>query len=140
MCVCVVWRSNKGVDKSKSLKGYKIQIGAKRFSLEEYRSTQERSTAWLAKESNRMVEFLQSRVEKGTKAWRRASLTSKSYLLQEAESTSRPAKMDWCRERGIQVMSLQHYGIMIGIGPERYEEAREGMSRSATERKQAATK
>ena len=29
-------------------------------------------------------------------------------------------------------MSLQHDGIMIEIGPERYEEARKGMSQSAT--------
>ena len=86
----------------------------------------------MANRSNRMVEFLKSRVEKGTRAWKRASLTAKSYLLQEAESTSRLAKIDWCKEKGIQVMSLQHDGIMMGIGPERYEEARKGMSQSAT--------
>ena len=103
------------------------------FSLEEYRSTQERSTKWMADRSKRMVEFLQSRVEKGTRAWDRASLTAKSYLLQEAESTSRLAKLEWCKEERIPVLSLQHDGVMIGIGAERHEEARRGMSKSATE-------
>ena len=127
------WKKKKGADKSKSLRRYKIQIGNEYFSLEEYRSTQERSTRWMADRSKRMVEFLQSRVEKGTRAWKRASLTAKSYLLQEAESTSRLAKLEWCKEERIQVMSLQHDGIMLGIGAERHEEARKGMSKSATE-------
>ena len=125
------WRKKKGADKSKSLKGYKIQIGEEYFSLEEYRSTQEKSTAWMASKSNRMVDFLQSRVEKGTRAWKRASLTAKSYILQEAESTSRLAKIEWCKEERIAIRGLQHDGIMVEIGPERFEEARKGMSRSA---------
>jgi len=126
------WRKKKGADKSKSLKGYKIRIGEEHFSLEEYRSTQEKSTAWMASKSNRMVEFLQSRVEKGTRAWNRASLTAKSYILQEAEFTSRLAKIEWCKEERISIRGLQHDGIMVEIGPERFEEARKGMSKSAT--------
>ena len=86
----------------------------------------------MADRSKRMVEFLQSRVEKGTRAWNRASLTAKSYLLQEAESTSRLAKLEWCKEKRIPVRSLQHDGVMIGVGTGRYEEARKGMSESAT--------
>ena len=126
------WRKKKEADKSKSLKGYKIPIGREFFSLEAYRDTQTQSTAWMAKGSERMVEFLQSKVEKDTRAWKRASLTAKSYLLQEAESTSRLAKMDWCKGEGIRVTSLQHDGIMIEVDEGRYEEARKGMSRSAT--------
>jgi hypothetical protein len=121
------WRKKKGADKSKSLKGYKIPIGKGFFSLEEYRDTQTKSTAWMAKESERMVEFLQSKVEKDTRAWKRASLTAKSYLLQEAESASRLAKMDWCKGGSIKVMSLQHDGIMIEVDEGRYEEARKGI-------------
>ena len=39
--------------------------------------------------------------------------TLKSYLLQEAEATSREAKIRWCEERGLAVTSLQHDGIFI---------------------------
>ena len=79
-----------------------------------------------------MVEYLRSRVDEGTRAWRKAPLTVKSYLLQEAESTSRLAKVRWCEGRGIQVMSIQHDGIMVKIGKDRHEEIRDGMSQRAS--------
>jgi hypothetical protein len=79
------WRKKKEADSGKSLKGYEIAIrkeGEKTFSLERYRKAQARSTEWMAGGSARMVEYLQSRVEEGTRSWRKASLTTKSYLLQ----------------------------------------------------------
>jgi hypothetical protein len=38
-----------------------------------------------------------------------------SYLLQEAEAVSRNAKIEWCDTNGIQVLNLQHDG-MVGFG------------------------
>ena len=72
-------------------------------------------------------------MDSGLDAWRKAGLTTKSYLLQEAEATSRLAKSEWCRQQGLVVTSLQHGGIMIEMGTERYTEARKGMSAAATE-------
>ena len=105
------WRKKKEADRTKSLKGYKIPTGKGFFSLEAYRDTQTQSTAWMAKGSERMVELLQSSVEKDTRVWKRAALTSKSYLLQEAESTSRLAKMNWCKGEGIRVRRDRPAGL-----------------------------
>ena len=129
------WRKKKEADTGKTLKGYEIRIGRdgeKVFSLEKYRKAQAQSTQWMADRSARMVEYLQSRAEKSTRSWRKAGLTTKSYLLQEAEATSRLAKAEWCREKGLEVTSLQHDGIMIGMETSRYEEASKGMSAAAT--------
>ena len=126
------WKKKKGADSSKTLKGYKIEVGDGHFSLEEYRQEQAQSTMWMATHSESMVEYLRSRVDEGTRAWRKAPLTVKSYLLQEAESTSRLAKVRWCEGRGIRVMSLQHDGIMVKVEKDRYEEIRDGMSQSAS--------
>ena len=41
--------------------------------------------------------------------------TVKSYCLQEAESTSRTAKLDWCHRNGHAVVSLQHDGLIIAF-------------------------
>ena len=65
-------------------------------------------------------------------SWRKAGLTTKSYLLQEAEATSRLAKAEWCREKGLGVTSLQHDGIMIDMEASIYKEASRGMSAAAT--------
>ena len=129
------WKKKKGADIRKTLRGYEIIIGKKgerTFSLEKYRKAQAQSTQWMAGRSTRMVEYLQSRVETGTTSWRKASLTTKSYLLQEAEAMSRLAKAEWCRERGLEVTSLQHDGIMIDMKENMYEEASKGMSAAAT--------
>ena len=129
------WKKKKGADIGKTLRGYEITIGKKgerTFSLEKYRKAQAQSTQWMADRSTRMVEYLQSRVETGTTSWRKASLTTKSYLLQEAEAMSRLAKAEWCREKGLEVTSLQHDGIMIDMKANMYEEASKGMSAAAT--------
>ena len=45
---------------------------------------------------------------------RKARLTVKSYILQEAEAAAREAKMGWCKRNGWQVWGMQHDGILIG--------------------------
>ena len=62
------------------------------------------------------------------------ALRLKSYLLQEAEATSRAAKMAWCAERGLNVVSLQHDGIVIDALPDGLsaDEAAELMSSAAS--------
>ena len=41
--------------------------------------------------------------------------TVKSYAFQEAESTSRTAKVAWCKRQGHAVLSLQHDGVMVAF-------------------------
>ena len=46
----------------------------------------------------------------------------KSYLLQEAEATSREAKIRWCVANGKKVFGLQHDGIVVQSGDDASEE------------------
>ena len=44
-------------------------------------------------------------------------LRVKSYLLQEAEAVSRAAKMEWCAQHGVRVVSIQHDGVVVASIP-----------------------
>ena len=89
------------------------------FSLEEYHTTIAHSTQHLINGARRMLDFVRNRaVGKNSKAadkqWERATRTVKSYILQEAEAASRMRKIWWCEANGVQVMGLQHDGILAG--------------------------
>ena len=43
-------------------------------------------------------------------------MTLKSYMLQEAEAASREAKLRWCGEHDVRVISLQHDGVVAMTG------------------------
>ena len=60
--------------------------------------------------------------------------TLKSYMLQEeAEAASREAKIRWCEQAGVRVVSLQHDGIVAIVGAgEESDSAAKGMAREAT--------
>ena len=47
-----------------------------------------------------MIECIRSVQNVGSKKWDKASLTAKSYILQEAEATSREAKLWECKKGG----------------------------------------
>ena len=70
-----------------------------------------------------MIECIRSVQDVNSKKWGKASLTAKSYILQEAEATSREAKLWECKKRGIQVGSLQHDGILCYVRKEEEAEA-----------------
>ena len=66
-----------------------------------------------------MIEYLRHHCQyKTNKAQKqdydKAPLKAKSYLLQEAEATSRLHKIRWCEANGVKVMGLQHDGILAG--------------------------
>ena len=46
---------------------------------------------------------------------KRPILRVMSYLLQEAEAVSRNAKIKWCEANGVEVLNLQHDGV-VGYG------------------------
>ena len=65
--------------------------------MERYRKTQLAATKSIEKGAKRMIECIRSAQNVGSKKWDKASLTAKSYILQEAEATSREAKLWECK-------------------------------------------
>ena len=103
----------------KTLKNTSVKDSTgKDFSMEKYRETQLTATKYIEKGAKRMIECIRSVQNVGSKKWDKASLTAKSYILQEAEATSREAKLWECKKRGIQVGSLQHDGILCYVRKE----------------------
>ena len=82
-----------------------------------------------------MVEFIREGKKPGSRDFKKAGRTAKSYVLQEAECTARNAKIhvSWCQSRGLRVTNLQHDGVVVaGIAPGEEEEAGRGMGEAAT--------
>ena len=77
-----------------TLKGFVIQLKSGRaFSLEAYRKANAGGTAWMAGRSARMLGMIQDIAGADPERRRKARLTVKSYILQEAEAAAREAKM-----------------------------------------------
>ena len=87
------------------------------FTLMAYREAQVGCTPDMAKGSARMIAMLNMRAAGNKKKEEKVERTLKSYLLQEAEATSRGAKVAWLRENGVRVMNLQHDGIFVDSLP-----------------------
>ena len=83
-----------------------------RFSLEEYRNEQVQGTRWMNSRATATLEFVRRMRQPGSAQYAKAEKTVKSYLLQEAEAASREAKMAWCVQHGVRVMSQQHDGVL----------------------------
>ena len=75
----------------------------------------------MAKGCEPALEFIRKCNRKGDKR-KDPKLTWKSYLLQEAEATSREAKIRWCVANGKKVFGLQHDGIVVQSGDDASEE------------------
>ena len=70
----------------------------------------------------------------------KADKTLQAYLLQEAEATSRAAKIRWCQQKGLEVANLQHDGIFVRTWDESQWSAKDierGMEQAASQRKRA---
>ena len=85
------------------------------FCFANYRNAQGSSTKWMAERSASMIECIRSRLHPSSDKWRKAPLTAKSYILQEAEATARCAKIAELRSEGIPIFNLQHDGIIAGV-------------------------
>ena len=103
------------------------------FSMDKYRKAQEMGTKWMTTRSERMVELLNGLHLKGKKKYKNKKLMAKSYMLQEAEATSREAKIRWAREKGIRVINLQHDGIVLMLDPEKEKETTRALQETASE-------
>ena len=104
--------------------------------MAEYKREQEQGTAEAMAESARALQYLErlwADKPKAKNSERARRTTLKSYLLQEAEAASREAKLRWCRENGVRVISLQHDGIVAMVrGSERTQQVADSMAASAT--------
>ena len=60
-----------------------------------------------------MIDFIKVHFTEKQRRDKRADLTAASYILQEAEATSREAKIRYCVANGIEVLNLQHDGIVV---------------------------
>jgi hypothetical protein len=114
------WAKLYGNPDRKTLRGTRLQLpDGTRYSFESYRHAQVACTAWMAQQSARMLQLVESTMtasdrQKGKDPAKRL----KSYLLQEAEAVARAAKMEWCEAHGVQVMGQQHDGIMVAHWPD----------------------
>ena len=69
-----------------------------------------------------------------SQTWK-ADKTLQAYLLQEAEATSRAAKVQWCQQNGLDVANLQHDGIFVRKWDETrwsVQDIEKGMERAAS--------
>ena len=123
---------------AQTLAGQKLQLqSGERFEPSVYKREQEEKTAAAMSESARALQYLQQmwagKVGRKDERSRRAAW--KSYMLQEAEATSREAKLHWCWCKGVRVISLQHDGIVVMIDGEGAQaQAAQDMARAATAR------
>ena len=125
-----MWEKKYGNPHKRTIKGMKVNVGTKWFSLEEYRKAQEAGTGWMLARTQRMLELL-NKVQIDKKHKNR-KLMVKSYILQEAEAVSREAKMTWAKGNGIRIMSMQHDGIVVQTDRDVTEVA-EGMEEAASD-------
>ena len=107
------WQKKHGNPHNRSLKYLKFRLNnGTLFSLAEYWQAQKSSTQWMWDNAGKeLQEFLGERNPKDD--LRSKQLRWKSYVLQEAEACCREEKIRWAREKGVEVTSLQHDGVIL---------------------------
>ena len=112
------WARTYGNPHGRTLRGHTVALrGGGVFSMEAYRRAQANGTAWMESRLTSMVDFIRAGRRPGSREYKKAGRTAKSYILQEAEATARNAKVAWCHANGLRVTDLQHDGIMVGELP-----------------------
>jgi hypothetical protein len=107
--------------RKRSLRGVNLVLGDEsgpqykgtKYSVSEYHAAQGRAAQWVAARSESMMDFIRAHFTEKQRREKRADLTAASYILQEAEATSREAKIKYCVANGIEVLNLQHDGIVV---------------------------
>ena len=92
------------------------------FEPREYWRAQKESTRWMWEHAGaELREYVQAMRPRATAAAHMG--TWKSYALQEAEAAGRNEKIAWAAREGMQVLSLQHDGVILGqVGPDGADE------------------
>ena len=132
------WSKKHPSTRAKSLAGMKEQLSTRGvvFAPSQYKKEQEAGTQQAMRESSRALQYLALLKHGGGETpagARKRRTTLKSYMLQEAEAASREAKLSWCQQAGIRVVSLQHDGIVaMVVAGEACDHAAQGMAKVAT--------
>ena len=87
--------------------------GGPAFDVRAYIRSQPARTQWLVAQCPRAHSFTQQMLAGQASA--HPDRTLKSYILQEAESVSRGAKVAWAEKIGADWISLQHDGVVIAL-------------------------
>ena len=122
---------------TKSLRGMKHTLpNGVKFTCQAYKEEQTAGTAQAMVESARALQYLErlwAHKPKRENTERKRQNTWKSYMLQEAEAASREAKLSWCWQNEVRVVSLQHDGVQVeASGEEDMERIAKGIARAAT--------
>ena len=131
------WRSHKwAAGDKRSLAECTITLpDASTFNFANYRAAQSSVTTWMQSHATSLIEFIQSsRLHPSSAKWRKAKLTAKSYILQEAEATARCAKISALTKAGIPIHNLQHDGIIAGTPRDSVQEWATRLSKIASGR------
>ena len=124
------WQKNKswgGNPHNRSLKGRRLTLGDESgaqyagttYCVGEYHAAQVASGKWVEANAPSMIECIKAHRSAEQNKKKRADLCAASYLLQEAEATSREAQIRCCVAQGLEIINLQHDGIVVyGVAPE----------------------
>jgi ribonuclease HI/GNAT superfamily N-acetyltransferase len=124
------WQHNKswgGNPRGRSLRDKYLTLGDESgtqyagttYCVGEYHAAQVASGKWVEANAQAMIEFIKAHRSAEQNKKKRADLCAASYLLQEAEATSREAQIRCCVAQGLEVINLQHDGIVVyGVAPE----------------------
>ena len=109
--------------------------GGERFCLAEYLRAQREGTEWLSERMETrlgMQTFVTEWLRKHKPHRLHPERTLKSFILQDLESVSRDAKVEWCAQHGHAVLSAQHDGIVVSLrAGTTAEEARRAMQEAS---------
>ena len=122
---------------AKSLRGVKHALpNGVTFTCHAYKEEQTAGTAQAMAESQRALQYLDRLWTHKTKrenTERKRQNTWKSYVLQEAEAASREAKLSWCWQNDVRVVSLQHDGVQVeAAGEAEMERIARGIAKAAS--------
>lgn len=110
------WEKKFGNPYKRSIRNMEAKVPGRpwRFSLVEYRKEQQRLAALIAQKAPAAMELVKHAVSKKDTCSFKVGMTLQSYVLQEAEAVARYHKINWCKNTGREVWSIQHDGIVVG--------------------------
>lgn len=123
------WAAKWGVPPSAAIHEMNVSLpdGDGTFHFATYLRDLASGTTWLADQMERrmgMLSFIRAHQATHRAGYRTPERTLKSFVLSEAESFSREAKVEWCAQQsGAVACSLQHDGVVIALDEELSVEA-----------------
>ena len=137
--MAIDWAYRNGVDQSFPPRALNVPLSdGSTFDFDEYLRDLQAGTAWVTSEMERrlgMHTFIQAHhaVHAPHKQWK-TERTLKTFVLAEAESISRDAKVAWAQRNGHACCNLQHDGVIVALQEGTDERRAAQLMRAASER------